>query len=199
MLSTEDSAGLAELEGTLYDDVAHVPLMIKIPSQKGTVIDGLVEMIDVMPTLLQILGLSQPKQTQGKSLIPLIKGDKADVKKYVFAGSKFSLQKDRPSWLVYPFQSISESVRSKEWKLIHEITYDEQGKLEEETYELYDLKNDLDELRNIALDQPDKTAQLKGILQNWKATAGGYDVQNISSPKLLSPEIIEEGKQHGYW
>lgn len=187
------------VRGTLYDDVAHVPLIMKIPSQKGTRVQGLVEMIDVMPTLLHMLDLPQPKQTQGKNLIPLIKGDKADVNKYVFAGSKFSLQKGRPSWFVYPFQSISESVRSKEFKLIHEITYDEQGKLEEETYELYNLKNDPDELRNVALQQPDITAQLKGVLKNWKARAGSYDAQNISSPKLLPPEIIEQGKEHGYW
>lgn len=187
------------VRGTLYDDVVHVPLMMKIPSQKGTMVDGLVEMIDVMPTLLHILNLPESKQIQGKNLAPLVEGEKKDIHTFVFAGAKFGLQQGRPSWFIYRSQSISESVRTREWKLIHEITYDEQGKLEEDAYELYNLKNDPDELLNLAQVQSDRTLELKGVLRNWKDAVAGYDVQNISSPQLLPKEIIEQGREHGYW
>ena len=187
------------VRGTLYDDVVRVPLIMKIPSDRGAVLPGLVEMIDVMPTLLDLLSLPQPKQTQGKSLVPLMEGAKEEIRGGVFAGSTFGLEEGRNAWFFYPWQSRNESVRTQEWKLIHEIIFTREGQTEEETYELYNLKDDPDELRNLALQQPVALAELQKLLRAWKDAAQKYDAQNVSRPGLLPPEIIEQAKQHGYW
>jgi len=173
------------VRGTLYDDAVHIPLIMKVPRQTGKVIEGLAQIIDVMPTLLGILDLPQSKQVQGKSLVPMMNGEKMNVNEYVFAGSKFGAPegKERSFWLVYPYQSIMESVRSREWKLIHEIIFDKEGEIREDAYELYNLKDDLDELRNVASAHPAITTELKEVLQGWKEAAKSYDVQNVPSPQ----------------
>ncbi|MFH1423451.1 MAG: sulfatase-like hydrolase/transferase [Candidatus Nealsonbacteria bacterium] len=187
------------IRGTLYDDVIHVPLIIKTPFLKEKLVNGLVQIIDIMPTLLNILDLPQPKQTQGKDLLALINGEKKEINKYVFAGSKFGFPEAYPVFEIFPLKSIAESVRSKEWKLIHEIILDEKGEAKEEAYELYDFENDPGELRNLAQELPDIIKELKDVLKRWKEEAESYKTQNVSSPQLLPQEIIDAAKQHGYW
>lgn len=187
------------IRGTLYDDVVHIPLIIKVPKQKGKTVNGSVQIIDVMPTLLDILDLSTPKQVQGKNLTSLIKGGKENINEYIFAGSKFGMHEGYRAWQVYPVHSINESVRTKKWKLIHEIKFSEEAIIEEETYELYDLKNDPDELYNLTEEQLLVVKKLKKVLEDWKMETESSDVQNVSSPKLLPPEIIEGAKEAGYW
>ncbi|HWZ84317.1 MAG TPA: sulfatase-like hydrolase/transferase [Terriglobales bacterium] len=57
----------------LYDETIHVPLVIKLPqatTQKK--IDNRVELVDVMPTLLQAVGVAVPPEVQGESLLQII-------------------------------------------------------------------------------------------------------------------------------
>lgn len=187
------------VRGTLYDDVVHIPLIMKVPKQSGKTVNGLVQIIDVMPTLLDMLGLTQPKQTQGKNLAPLISREEEEVNEYVFAGSKFGIQEIRPTWPLYPFQSINESVRSREWKLIHEITFNGEGEAMKDVYELYNMKDDPDELHDLKSEQYAVFEELKEVLGNWKDTTQNYDIDNAPSRQLLPPEIIEAAKEHGYW
>ena len=64
--------------GTLYDEVLHIPLIIKTPkSNKGIVINNLVQTIDIMPTVLDILNTPYDKnKIQGKNLITLMTENK---------------------------------------------------------------------------------------------------------------------------
>jgi arylsulfatase A-like enzyme/Tfp pilus assembly protein PilF len=58
----------------LYDETIHVPLLIKLPHVSGGKrIENRVELVDVLPTLLQEVGIEIPKEVQGQSLLPLIK------------------------------------------------------------------------------------------------------------------------------
>ena len=64
----------------LYDETIHVPLLIKLPqaSGGGKRITNRVELVDVLPTLLQQAGIEIPKEVQGKSLLALMKTGAAD-------------------------------------------------------------------------------------------------------------------------
>lgn len=53
----------------LYDEVVHVPLILKIPKSKGIKIGKLVESIDIMPTILSLLEIPLPFYVQGKNLL----------------------------------------------------------------------------------------------------------------------------------
>jgi len=60
----------------LYDSTTRVPLIIKLPkeSQAGRTVDGQVRTIDIMPTILNLLGMAAPPNLDGDSLEPLLTG-----------------------------------------------------------------------------------------------------------------------------
>ena len=57
---------------TLYEEVIKVPLIIWAPNLKDKKIDSVVQSIDIMPTLLDIVGIPIPKHVQGISLLPFL-------------------------------------------------------------------------------------------------------------------------------
>ena len=61
-------------KATNYEISARVPFMIYAPGMKssGKKTKALVELMDIYPTLAELAGLEQPKQLQGKSLVPLM-------------------------------------------------------------------------------------------------------------------------------
>ena len=64
----------------LYDETIHVPLLIKLPQANGggRRIENRVELVDILPTLLQTSGVEIPKEVQGKSLLALMKSGTAE-------------------------------------------------------------------------------------------------------------------------
>lgn len=60
----------------VYDELIHVPLIIRLPDGegRGRVIDDAVELVDVTPTILDLLGVAVSEGMQGQSLAPLIWG-----------------------------------------------------------------------------------------------------------------------------
>jgi arylsulfatase A-like enzyme/Tfp pilus assembly protein PilF len=65
----------------LYDETIRVPLVIKLPEAGAAEkrIENRVELVDVMPTLLQIAGAAVPAEVQGKSLVGLMKAGEAEA------------------------------------------------------------------------------------------------------------------------
>lgn len=69
----------------LYDETIQVPLVIKLPRgdslgkfSAGKRIESRVELVDVLPTILQALGVEVPREVQGESLLVLIKEGAAE-------------------------------------------------------------------------------------------------------------------------
>lgn len=62
-----------------YDQAIHVPLVISSPTrfQRGARVEGLTELVDLAPTLLDGCGLAIPDRMQGRSLLPLLRGEEA--------------------------------------------------------------------------------------------------------------------------
>ena len=60
-----------------YDEAVRVPLVISWPNRfkAGLKSDALVELIDLVPTLLEAAGVDVPESVQGKSLLPILRGD----------------------------------------------------------------------------------------------------------------------------
>ena len=68
--------GAFEHPGDLYDELVHVPLLMRLPGGAARSIPGTVQLLDVMPTILQLLGLPVPEYLQGTSLLPLLHGER---------------------------------------------------------------------------------------------------------------------------
>jgi arylsulfatase A-like enzyme len=91
---------------TLYDELLHVPLLIKLPGSKlgGSVVDDVVRSIDIAPTLLGILGLPPVTAFAGTDLSRFF-GRRIDPKLTVVS------QRDGKR------ESLATAVRTERWKL----------------------------------------------------------------------------------
>lgn len=135
------------LRGTFYDEVLHVPLIIRHPKLDPKKVDGLVQIVDIMPTLLEFLDISREKHFEGKSIVPLIVNN-TKVNDFVYAGSKYTPLENNPFFNV---SSFIQAVRTKEFKLINEKLFDLSGSMIVDSYEFYNLSSDPLELNNIYL------------------------------------------------
>lgn len=118
---------------SLYDELIHVPLIIKIPDREGHAIESQVRTIDIMPTVLDLLQIdyeqSIARQMQGTSLVPLLSGQH-DLQLDAFSETDYLLQVFKRSWRTHDG-----------WKYIHS--------LDTEKRELYHLVEDPQELNNL--------------------------------------------------
>ena len=79
VLAADHGEGLGDhgkwLHGALiYDEVLHVPMAFSIPGQRGGRIDSLVGNIDLVPTIMDLLGAGSEPTDRGRSLVPLMLG-----------------------------------------------------------------------------------------------------------------------------
>jgi arylsulfatase A-like enzyme len=160
------------LRGTFYDDVLRVPLIIRHPDIEPKSIDGLAQVIDLAPTLLDLLGLETPGSFKGKTLRPLIENGEA-VNDRVFAGSSFTPKKKNA---FFRHDSIITSVRSREWKLIYEKLFYTDSV--QDYYELFHVADDPAERNDVSNDHPEVVARLRDEIMGWIDT---IDAKNIKS------------------
>ncbi|HXT98888.1 MAG TPA: sulfatase-like hydrolase/transferase [Polyangia bacterium] len=120
----------------LYDEQMRVPLIIAIPGQKPVVVDDQVELVDVGPTLLDLVGAPIPAAMRGRSLLPRIEG------KPLPPAPVFSEMMPATAW---PHQAAM--MVDGDHKIIHRIS--------DRRWELYDLKRDPGEKTNLAANPAD--------------------------------------------
>jgi arylsulfatase A-like enzyme len=74
--------------GNLYEPTIRIPLMIRHPQGLGAGrrIDGLAQHVDLLPTVLEFLGVPAPPGIEGRSLWPLIRGEAQRVREHAFSG-----------------------------------------------------------------------------------------------------------------
>ena len=189
--------------GTHYDDVLHIPLMIRFPGEKPARIDGLVQTIDIMPTILDALGVPLPKTAQGKSMAPLLEG-KAAINDYVYSGMPYNtMLKQRITAMdkkLFEHMNIDETVRDRHWKLMREQLIDPESPEApaQSRLELYDVAADPEELRDVSAAHPEIVADLKAKLQAWSRRAmaaypGGDNTEEIPA------DIVRRARERGYW
>jgi arylsulfatase len=122
----------------MYEHMVRIPLMIRVPPKYGgvrsrRVTDMDVVNVDLAPTLREFCGLGEV-QCDGISLAPVLTGSTGQTTREFVIGQYYSKQR----W-VNPIRMI----RTPEFKFNRYIRYGE---------ELYDLKNDPHELKNLATD-----------------------------------------------
>jgi len=71
----------------LYDECTLVPLIVRIPGEgtPGRRVPGLVQSIDIFPTVLEALSIKPPRPVEGKTLVPLVEGKAGSTTAYGFA------------------------------------------------------------------------------------------------------------------
>ena len=153
--SPTSNAPLSEGKGWMYEGGTREPLMVKWPgvTQPGSRCSVPVTTPDFYPTMLEMAGLqSIPEQhCDGVSLAPLLKGeDRLDREAIFWHYPHYGNQGGTPG----------ASVRAGDYKLIE---FYEDGCIQ-----LYNLREDIGETRNLADEMPDLAAKLKEMLAAWR-------------------------------
>jgi hypothetical protein len=110
----------------LYDEIIRVPLLIRIPGVEPRVVDTPVSLIDLGPTLLDLLELATPGSYMGESLVPFLRGETPTLTRPLVSSTLFNANA-----LYEPPLKLIANFRRK-------------------TVEIYDLQEDPDERRNLA-------------------------------------------------
>ncbi len=120
----------------MYEESLRMPLLVKWPgvTKPGSVNDNLVSNVDFAETFLDIAGAEVPKDMQGQSLVPLLKGHTPDDWRKSFYYHYYEFPGAHSVRRHY-------GVRTDRYKLINFYNEGE--------FELYDLKQDPKEMRNI--------------------------------------------------
>ena len=129
---------------TLYDEQLHIPLIIAVPGVPAHVVPRPVELIDVTPTVLNLLDIPVPARVRGTDLGPWLATPPAD-----------------PERLPPAFAEV-EDKRMVVWrdeKLICDLNWG--------FCAYYDLSTDPGEHHNLADERPARAAFLRGLLDDW--------------------------------
>jgi arylsulfatase A-like enzyme len=128
----------------LYQEMARWVLMVRLPGCENAgrrVSDALAQPIDLLPTVLELSGISIPSWAEGRSLLPLLRGEQVRLRELAFSGSA----------LPWPNQAPI-SVSDGRW------TFIDAGDRQE--WELYDLLEDPDQQHNLASRHPERVEQM---------------------------------------
>ncbi len=155
---------------TMYDIITRVPTIIWSPDRfaGGRIVDGLCQMMDLGPTILELAQVKVPGTCEAQSLLPLLNNDgEWRGRDVVFAehGRDGILRET-------DFMTM---VRTKDWKLVHF--------LDEPFGQLFDLIKDPGETANL-WDNPDYTAkrqELLSLLREWRIRSA-YQTRTLSAP-----------------
>ena len=155
--------GLTQKGCRFYDGLVRVPLIFSMPGavKSGRVSDALVELTDIMPTLMQVAGLPIPEGTQGRSLLPILTGAAPPDRHRDFVRSEYYDAVDLPN------RTFGTMYRDRRWKLCvyHGLT----------AGELYDLEDDPHEHTNL-WDSPEHEAvKLDLLRRSFDATVLAMD------------------------
>jgi len=132
---------------SMWEQAIKAPLVMRMGGRYGTGIrhNALVEFIDLAPTMLDLLGIAGMETIQGKSLLPVISGELAEVKEYVFA----EFLEDNKAMIC-----------DKQWKYVFTTGQRDLGQGYATGYgpsgilhKLYDLQNDPDETTDLGKDR----------------------------------------------
>lgn len=157
------------LRGTFYDDVLRVPLIVRHPLLPPARIAQLAEVIDIAPTLLDMLGLEAPAEFRGRSLRPAVL-ESREIRARVFAGSAYTPEKGNR---FFRHESIVTAVRERRWKLIHEKLFSTRGT--QDAVELFDVDADPDELVDLSSREPERVRELRRTVEAWLEEIGATD------------------------
>lgn len=188
---------------SLYGELINVSLIFWGPEYlpKNKVVSETVEILDVMPTILELCSLHGPKEMQGKSLVPLLKNVNGSTQ-----NAEASEWQQRPAISERantgeennappPYNYEAYSIISGQWKLVHHVVRPD-GHPE---FELFDRRTDLLDRHNVAAQHPDIVKKLGRQLALWKQDASAAKLKPDSTTTTnMTPEEIERLRALGY-
>jgi len=159
----------------VYESDIHIPLVLAGPGLPARVVDDPVRIVDVMPTVLDLLHLSIPAAVQGRSLVPLLRGERLDL-----------------------------TPLAETWYPRHHYGWSELTSIEDSRYhfiaaprrELYDVQTDPGELHDLAAENPGRADALERALKALAAQTSAGHTPN--APRPIDPDVEQRLRSLGY-
>ena len=147
-------------KGHLYEGGIRVPLIVRWPGKvkPGSVSGEPVSLTDFFPTLLEVAGLkpSSGVAADGESLVPLLRGEGRPRREALFW--------HYPNFAFHSENRLGSAIRMGDHKLIRFS--------DDDSVELYNLKDDISEAHNLAAAKPELAAAMRQRLEAWLKDSG---------------------------
>jgi arylsulfatase A-like enzyme len=175
----------------VHEELVHVPLLLRVPGRfrPGTVVEEPVELLDLAPTLLDLVGLPVPSVMQGESLVEVVEGGRAH--------RRWSLSEAtcvRPEW---------KALRNGRYKYVAAIEVgadDDRSnpKARVLVRRLYDLARDPKERKDLAEEQPDRAGSMHGQLMEILAGLRVREHDRLPTVETDRRRLTESLRALGY-
>ncbi len=151
---------------TLFDASVKVPLLLRIPGVEAKTVSRPVQNLDLVPTILDYLGIETGYTFEGRSLRPLIEGSEGDA--------------DAADDFQYGIQGALRSASDGRFKLIQDLAAG--------TFTLFDLAADPGETEDVLRRERRAYFRLRDALTGWIARAEGQGTADESLRKAREAE-----------
>ncbi len=164
----------------LYDTTVHVGLIVRLPggSAVGRTVDAAVSHVDLVPTILDAVGLDAPQPLDGESLLPLIAGIGGDSSRGVYSES------------LYPLLHYG-------WAPLRAFRTDDRKLISAPRPEFFDVRTDPREEHDLSLAQPAVVAEFESRLDRLRVEIERGAPSTAAAPDL-DPETLAQLEALGY-
>ncbi len=168
---------------TLYDELVLVPLVIKPPAgidPAQRIVGPQVRLLDVMPTVFEILSVETPATFEGVSLMPFVRGESGRDLDALCESTLYG-----PSFI---------ALRGPRYKYVHRLDAGGNG-----SGALFDWRNDPGETTDLAAEMPEVAADLRAqLVRMHNGNAARAERMSKLKPVDLSPARIRQLRSLGY-
>ena len=172
-------------KSTPWEGGVRVPLIVKWPgvTRPAAVIEEPVTSVDLFPTMLGMARLEVDDNIDGQSLVSILRGD-ADFER-------------GPIYWHYPhYNAHTPVVTCTPYGAVREGRFKLVELYEDDRVELYDLRADIGETRNLATAMPERVDELRRKLRDWRESVGA---QMPTSNPSADPAKYHEYKEKRLW
>jgi arylsulfatase A-like enzyme len=164
----------------LYEEVARIPLMIRVPGERPGRRGVFAQPPDLMPTMLELAGIEVPERVQGKSLVPVVREETDELREVALTSHsiihgrrarRFTTMTSDEWSLIYPGARVDLSQAAESWIV------DSIKRIEKATYaggggpELYHLPSDPRQEKNLFGEKREAAEELHAahvrLLEEW--------------------------------
>lgn len=155
-----EAAGTAWGYSPLYEELVRLPLLVRVPGIQPGHYGGLTSVVDLMPTVLDVLGVEQPGFVEGESLVPQMREPTLPGRESVVSTVPFANPGDRVRSVDDVSRELIDwpvtTVTTQEWSLLHSV---EPGRSE-----LFRLTDDPSQKHDVIDRHTEIARELHGIL-----------------------------------
>lgn len=173
-----------------YDNTVRVPLLLRAPGLGAARVDTSISLVDLAPTLLELVGVQAPNAMEGSSLLPVVHGEEGDRPAFSqnsYGNQLTALRVGARSFIFTPPPDAEARKRDLGWRAHWPASSRE---------ELYDLGTDPGEVRNLVELQPDAARTLRAQLQAWLAEQQSR--AGAREPGDIDPQMEDDLRALGY-